>query len=197
MGLANQCLKILLMSANLWYFGEGLFGPLFAVFAQQIGGSLLDVSWAWGLYLVLTGVLAIAVGRLAITERRSTLLLLAGYLLNALFTFAYLRVTSPVHLFIVQSGLGVATALSSPTWSALYAEHQEGKAGLAASWGLAAGEQKILTGVAVISGGLIAQRFTFTGLFIVMGAIQLLAAGYQAQFHRDTLLAGLLRPTSR
>ncbi len=29
--------KILLIASGLWFFGEGLFGPLFAVFTENIG----------------------------------------------------------------------------------------------------------------------------------------------------------------
>ena len=31
--------KILLIASSLWYFGEGLFGPLFAIYAEKIGGD--------------------------------------------------------------------------------------------------------------------------------------------------------------
>ena len=42
--------KILLIASSLWYFGEGLFGPLFAIYAEKIGGDLLDITWAWAFY---------------------------------------------------------------------------------------------------------------------------------------------------
>ena len=189
--ILNECLRILLYSANLWYLGEGLFGPLFAVFVQQVGGSILEVSWAWGLYLVTTGALFIAVGRVATSERAQARLLLAGYVLNALCTFGYLLVRSPWHLFVVQAGLGVALALSGPTWSALYTEHvRSGSAGIA--WGLAGGGQKILTGIAVICGGLIVHQFSFAALFTTMGIIQVVAVAYQARFHRATYLTPMV-----
>ena len=43
----TRSLKILLIGANIWYFGEGMMGPLFAVFAEKIGGDILDITWAW------------------------------------------------------------------------------------------------------------------------------------------------------
>ena len=39
--------------------GEGMLGPLFAVFAQRIGGNILDITWAWAIYLGMTGILTI------------------------------------------------------------------------------------------------------------------------------------------
>ena len=104
--------RLLLRSANLWSLGEGLLGPLFAVFAQRIGG-IFSIYWAWAIYLGLTGMLTIISGRASDRiwewcgrER----LLVAGYALNALCTFGYVYVQKPVDLFLVQAGLGVAFA---------------------------------------------------------------------------------------
>ena len=47
-------------------------------------------------------------------------LMVAGYVINALCTFAYLLVASPWHLLLVQAGLGLANALATPTWDALF-----------------------------------------------------------------------------
>lgn len=57
--------KILLIGGGFWYFGEGLFGPLLAVFTEQVGGDILDISWAWAAYLIVYGVLSIVFGKLA------------------------------------------------------------------------------------------------------------------------------------
>ena len=73
--------------------------------------------------------------------------MISGYALTALFTFSYLLVQTPIHLFIVQAGLGFALALCNPTWYALYDKYSVQKsAGL--TWGPADGETKVLTGIA-------------------------------------------------
>ena len=106
--------------------------------------------------------------------------MILGYILNSLFTFGYLFVKTPMHLFIVQAGLGVASALTVPTWEALYSKyedkHQEGY-----EWGLVSGEAQILTALGLIIGGLIVNYFSFKILFITMGSIQVIATIYQAQ----------------
>ncbi|MEK7102028.1 MAG: MFS transporter, partial [Patescibacteria group bacterium] len=61
----NKKIKILLWGSNLWNLGEGMLGPLFAVFAGRVGGSLLEMSWAWATYLIVTGVFTIIVSRFA------------------------------------------------------------------------------------------------------------------------------------
>ena len=45
-------------------------------------------------------------------------------------------------------------------------------------WGLAGGESQIITGCAIIIGGLIINFFSFKILFITMGTIQAIATIY-------------------
>ena len=164
--------KILLRGASLWYLGEGMLGPLFAVFANRVGGSVLEITWAWAIYLIITGIFSIGVGEIADKYSKEKLMVF-GYGLNALFTFSYLLVETPFQLFLVQAGLGLASAIASPTWSALYAEHEDRRhAGF--TWGLADGDFKLVTGFAIIIGGLIVNYYSFQTLFITMGIIQII-----------------------
>lgn len=173
--------KILLWASNLWIFADGMMGPLFAVFTERIGGSVLDISWSWALYLGVTGVGVIIVGRLSdVLYRGKERLVVAGYALTALFTFSYLLVQTPWNLMFVQAGLGIALALANPTWYALYhrytPRHESGYL-----WGLSDGTGKILTAAAILFGGFLVQRFSFEALFIIMGMIQILATVYLAK----------------
>lgn len=172
--------KILLYASNLWYLGEGMLGPLFAVFAERLGGSILDITWAWATYLIMMGALMIIVGRFSDGYTSKARLMVVGYAINALFTFGYLIVDTPMQLFLVQAGLGLAAALAQPTWLALYSKYEDHKhEGL--TWGLAQGEGQLITGIAIIMGGLIVNYFSFTALFIIMGCIQVAATIYQAR----------------
>lgn len=172
--------KILIIADNLWLFGEGMFGPLFAIFAGQVGGDLLDISWAWATYLIVSGTLIIVFGHVSdkIGARR---LLVAGYYLNAIFTFCYLFVDSATSLLLVQAGLGVAMAMATPTWDALLTESSEGSDGKGFIWGMADGQASIFTGIAVIIGGFIVSTYSFTILFGIMSVVQLIAAIYQTK----------------
>lgn len=176
----NRYVKILLYGGNIWYFGEGMLGPLFAVFTERIGGDILDITWAWATYLIVAGVLYMVVGKLSDGKKNKEKLMVIGYTLNAIFTFGFLFVSSTTHLFIVQTGLGIAAALATPTWNALYAKHEDRKHD-GYQWGLAGGEAQIFTGIAVVTGGLIVSYFSFKVLFVTMGIIQIIAAIYQAQ----------------
>ncbi|MBI5470274.1 MFS transporter [Candidatus Kaiserbacteria bacterium] len=185
----NKQATILVWSSNIWNFGDGLLGPLFAVFAQKVGGNVLDIAWAWGVYLIVMGVGVIIVG--TISDRVPKLpLLFAGYILSTICTFAYLLVDSTSMLLLVQAGIGLAIALANPTYFALLAKNSSsGSDG--ALWGWADGRDKIATGLAVFAGGLIVAQAGFQVLFVVMGVLQFFAVLYLAQLFRkpasDTL----------
>jgi MFS family permease len=171
--------KILLWGASFWWFGEGLFGPLFAVFAGRIGGNILDITWAWAIYLFTTGILEIYIGRISDRIGHAKLMVI-GYALNAIFTFCYLFVHTPVTLFLVEAGLGIALALADPTWDALYAKFEDRrKAGFI--WGLEHGAEEIITAISILIGGLIVSYFSFVALFVIMGIIQAAGTIYQAK----------------
>jgi predicted MFS family arabinose efflux permease len=182
--MLNRTEKLLLYGGNLWYLGEGMLGPLFAVFTERVGGSILDISWAWAIYLVVTGLMMVVVGNLCDRGISKEKMMVAGYALNAVFTFGYLLVQSPMGLFMVQAGLGFAAALATPTWYALYAKHED-KRHDGETWGLANGESRIILGAAIVIGGMIVNYFSFTTLFLIMGTVQIVATIYQAQILRN------------
>jgi MFS family permease len=168
--------RLLLLSSYMWELGEGMLGPLFAVFTERVGGDILDITYAWAAFLIATGLCIIIVGRISdkVSKER---LLVAGYALNAVFTFCYLFVSTPFQLLLVQAGLGIATALATPTWDALYEKYGDKKhPGFA--WSLDTGVSDIVVGIAIIVGGIVLVTFSFTTLFIIMGCIQLVATGY-------------------
>ena len=170
--------KILLLADNIWLFGEGMFGPLLAVFAQKIGGDILQITWAWATYLVVQGVLAIIIGRYfdrLKNEASKEMLMIIGFILNAIFTFGYIFVHSTSSLLLVEVGLGVAAALATPTWDALYAMDTGDSNNKGISWGLEDGLSQISTGLAIVVGGFVVSLFSFNILFVVMGVFQVIA----------------------
>lgn len=165
--MLNRKTRLLLYGNNLWVLGEGLLGPLFAVFAQKIGGDILDVSWAWAVYLIVTGVFVIIAGKIS-DKLSKEKIMVCGYALAAVFTFGYLVVSSPLQLILIEAGLGVAVAMANPTWLALYHRYTDSsRTGF--FWGLFDGQKKIVTGIAVIFGGLIVTYLSFRILFLTMG----------------------------
>jgi predicted MFS family arabinose efflux permease len=159
---------------------------LFAIFAEKVGGDILDITWAWATYLVMTGIVYILVGKLINGKKYQAKVMVAGYGLNALFTFGYLFVSSPLQLFFVQAGLGIAEAIGTPAWDSLYAKNVSEKHDTFA-WGLTSGQSQIVTGIAIVCGGLIAHYISFNALFITMGCIQVIATLVQARILKNRI----------
>lgn len=172
--------KILLYASNLWYFSDGLIGPLFAVFAEKVGGDILDISWAWAIYLIISGLAIIVVGNISDKVSKEALMIV-GYALNAFLTFAYIFVSEPHQLFALQAAFGISVALATPTWDALYDKYsgKGNKDGFI--WGIADGTPNIVLGFAAIVGGFIVSQYSFTALFLIMGFVQVLATIVQAR----------------
>lgn len=184
--------KILLYSNIIWNFGDGMFGPFFAIFTQKIGGNLLDIAWAWAIYLFVTGFLVILIGRISDRGFDKASLMVWGYALTALCTFAYIFVSSPAQLFLVQAILGVAIALSNPTWYALYDKYSNTEND-GFIWGLSDGAVKMLGGVSILIGGLVVKYFSFKILFVIIGIIQIISTFYQAKilpYEKEKTLVG-------
>jgi hypothetical protein len=172
--------RMLLFASSLWYFGEGLFGPLFAIFSEKVGGDLLDITWAWSLYLVVTGVFYVVIGKLFNRSIWKPKLIVIGYGLNTVFTFCYLFVSNTTGLLLVQAGLGLAEAISTPAWDATFSSELEDTNDTFV-WGIANGQSFFVSGIAIAIGGLIANYISFEALFILMGSIQLIATIIQAR----------------
>ena len=177
--MVNRIEKILLVGSGLWYFAAGMLGPLFAIFAEQIGGDIFNITWAWATYLLVTGILTVILGKYSDSLNKEKMMVW-GYGLNAVFTFGYIFVSNPFQLMFLQASLGLAAALATPTWDALYAQHEDKKAG-GLAWGIADGMPNVVTGVAILLGGMIVTYLSFNALFITMGVIQLISAIYQGK----------------
>lgn len=173
----NKVMKSLLLGSYIWFFGWGLLGPLYAVFAQKIGGDILDMTGAYALYLIVGGLFSIGFGKYSDHVSKEKMMI-AGYTLNAAATFGYLFVDSPMKLFFVQALLGLANSLATPTWNAIFARHlDDGQDGEA--WGLSSGGPDIVMGLAILLGGFIMVHFGFSALFVLMGTVQVFAAVVQ------------------
>jgi MFS family permease len=173
-------MRLLLLASSLWFFSEGLLGPLFAVFSEQIGGDVLDITAAWATYLIVSGIAYPVVGRILNRSRWKFRMIAVGYALNTVFTFAYLLVGNAHQLLIVQVGLGLAEAISTPSWDAYFASHLSEKDDTFA-WGIASGHTQVISGLAIAIGGVIAEFVSFQALFLTMACISLLATLVQVR----------------
>ena len=116
-------LKILLLAASLFLLAGGLFGPVYAVFVEEIGGNLLIAGSAYGLFSIITGVLIFLISRWEDHIKYQEKLVIVGYLMSSLGYLGLIFVRAPIHLFIIESIFGIGTAVQTPAYDGLYSKH--------------------------------------------------------------------------
>ncbi|MDD5146265.1 MAG: MFS transporter [Candidatus Pacebacteria bacterium] len=124
--------RLLLTVESIWAFGSGLFLPIFAIFSQQVGGSILDAGIAAAIFLFATSVLEWPVGKL-LDKYREKWFIVLDYFLEALVFIGYIFVANKWQLFGLQVMLGIANAVGNPSWESLYDRHTPAK-GSGSSW---------------------------------------------------------------
>lgn len=162
----HKILKILITSSMFYNFTAGMIGPIYAIFAQKIGGDIFVASSAIAVYTFVIGVLILLFGRIEDRLDKKKVFIV-GRAINVVGIAGYLFVSTPMDLFLVQGILGVAIAMMNPTFEALYSRGLR-KGHEAFEWSVWEGSINIMLSVAAITGGIVAAIFGFQTLFLVM-----------------------------
>jgi len=115
----HKAIKILIGASIFFNFSAGLFGPIYAIFVERIGGDILTASSAWAMYSIIIGILIFVFGKWEDKLNKRKMVVL-GYSLSAIGTASYIFVQQPLHLFAVQTILGISTAVINPAWNAIF-----------------------------------------------------------------------------
>ncbi len=166
----------LLLFADGWFnLALGMLGPIYALFVENIGGDLLDASIAYFIFMFTTGVVMYLIGLWEDRHDHKEKFVIGGYFLTSLGILLYYFVENTRMLFITQIILGFSTALLTPAFGAMYTSFLD-KNKIASEWGTWGSMWYIVTGIAALIGGYIADSAGFKTLFLVMFFISLLAS---------------------
>lgn len=88
--LFNRSLRILLATNAIILFAGAMLGPIYALFVEDIGGSLLDASIAGGMFALAAGITTLVSGRYADKIKENEFVVVAGYLIMALGFYFYI-----------------------------------------------------------------------------------------------------------
>ncbi len=182
----NRSLRILVVSNSIFVFIMGLFAPYYAVFIQNIGGSIAFAGFAWAIFSIVAGVLILLFSSWELKIKEPELLLALGYLLRGGVFISYAFMTSLPQLIVTQVIWGVAVALGTPAFDSLYASHTDKEASIA-QWGGWEGIAAIMTGAGALIGGLVIQSFGYGAVFIGMALISFGLGVYIWKQPRDLL----------
>ncbi len=160
-------LKFLLHMDAWATLAMGMLGPIYAIFVEEIGGDILDASWAYFAFMLTTGVVMFFVGRWEDKVKHKEKLITLGYALSALGALAYFFVNSQFDLVITQIIVGLSEAVLIPAYGAMYTEFID-RNKVASEWADWDAMRYSITAFAALLGGYIANNFGFRTLFLFM-----------------------------
>lgn len=175
--LFNRALRVLLITNGLILIAGAMLGPIYALFVEEIGGSLLDASFTGGIFCLVAGITTLISGKYADKIKENELIIVFGYVVMAVGFFLYSRVSSIYSLFAIQALIGFGEAVYSPAFDAIYTNHVTNKKA-GREWGTWEAMQYFTYAAGAAIGGLIAYKFGFNVLFYTMAAISAFSALY-------------------
>lgn len=182
----NRALGILLFTNALVLIAGGMFGPIYAIFVEDVGGDLLDASFAGGVYAIVASITVFIFGKLSDKIKEAELVIVLGYLIITLGFFVFIFVKDVWSLLVAQAIIGFGEAIYSPPFDALYSRHlslhKEGT-----QWGAWESMNYFTIALGALLGGLIASNFGFKSLFAIMSLISLVSAVYIYMLPRKVL----------
>jgi MFS family permease len=132
------------------------------------GGDAKVVGIAIGIYWLTKSIIQIPIARHLDKdhgEKDDYYALIVGILLAGLTPIGFIFATLPWHMYLLQVVHALGFALAVPSWSGIFTRHID-KGKEAFSWSLDSSALGIGTGAAGILGGVVANVFGFTPLFI-------------------------------
>jgi MFS family permease len=163
----NKTALLLLLTEFIFLLGSGLYGPIYAIFVQRVGGNILDAGIAWAIYLITMATLGLVFGKL-IDKHGKKKFLAPAYLLAAISIFGYIFVSSTWQLFLIQLSMGIAVAMGDPAWDSWFSNAVPKKES-AFHWSMFNAINGYGQGIGALVGGALAQFIGFQFMFLVAG----------------------------
>ena len=168
----NKILKYLLLAESFSLLAAGLFGPIYAIFVENIGGDILDAGGAYAAFSLAAGVMIFIISRWEDHIKYKEKLIIVGQVIGSFGILGYLFIQNPIHLFIVQVVLGLSQAVYSPAFDGLYSSFLD-RGKFASEWGLYDSIDYITAAISAAAGGAVATFFGFHVLFMAMFVLSL------------------------
>ena len=183
----HKQLKLFLASNSFFVFAMGMFGPIYAIFVQKIGGDIIDAGTAWAIFMIVSGFGILFMGKMQDKIKKDKPVMILGYALWSLGILGYFFVSSVNQLFSLQVLLVFSSVILTPAYDSFYTKYLE-KGKFASQWAAWEATWHIVTGIAALIGAFVAKMFSFKFLFLAMFFISLigLIISTQLQEKNDT-----------
>lgn len=162
----HKAVKILILSNIFFNFSVSFLSPVWAIFVQGLGGSILQATIAWGAYNLFAGIFMFLLGR-SEDSFNKRILFVFGNFLNLLGISGYFFVTGFYQLLVVQAFLGTAFAIMNPSFNTIFSKSLT-KGREDSEWGYYGGAINFVIVITSITTGIIITTLGFHTLFMIM-----------------------------
>lgn len=165
----HRNIKLLLTASILIHSGANLLAPIYAIFIEEIGGTLLDASIAVGIYAIVKGIFYFLLDKIGENRLSKKFMMFVGYSFMGLGYIAYIYAKIPLHIFIIQFIISIGETVINPSWSSIIATSLD-KGKERHIYSHFYGYRSIFEGFAALAGGVFAMKFGFNTLFGIMAS---------------------------
>lgn len=166
----NRGLKALLLISGAFMFAFGMFGPIYAIFVEEIGGGITVASNAWAVFLAVAGALTFVAGKVESKFKETELAIMwSQYVIGIAYIIYYFTDTVTM-LYLAQVFLGIGDAIFWPAFHALYGKHVDGHKSTE-QWALYDGLAYVVPAVAAALGGWLVKWYGFDMIFLIMAIL--------------------------
>ncbi|MEK7639103.1 MAG: MFS transporter [Patescibacteria group bacterium] len=176
----SPVVRFLIISDTVVLGAAGLLGPVFALFIEDfiVGGNEATAGLAAGIYLFTKSLLQIPIAHYIdriVGEKDDFWLLFSCSVLTSLLPLAYLFISTPTQLYLVQFVMGLFIAFTFPTFMALFTRHiDHDKEGT--EWGVYFTLTDLTSAAFAAVGGYVAATQGFETLIIMVVIMSVLGS---------------------
>jgi MFS family permease len=186
----NYAISTLVLSDLFLYFGLGLISPIFSIFVLDNipGATLSTIGTSVAIYWLARIFSVIPISWLldAIKgEKDEYYAVVVGTTLLAIIPLCYIFASKIMHLYLIEFFKGVANSLIVPAWRVLFTRFAN-KNQVGFSWSLADLGVGVATATSAYAGSVIAQRFGFKVLFVMVSLLSFVAAYYLTKLYKES-----------
>ncbi|MFC1700795.1 MFS transporter [Patescibacteria group bacterium] len=176
----NHVIKVLIATDVVLMSGLGFVVPVFAVFITDriAGGNLEVIGYSAAIYWIVKSLVVIPFGLFLDRnhgEKDDLLFILIGSLLASIAIFSYIFASLPWHIYLLQGIYAIGMGMNIPGYTAIFTRHID-KGREAFDWSTRSSFVGFSTGIAGALGGIVADKWGFNALFIIVGIIIFISA---------------------
>jgi MFS family permease len=176
----GRLVKFFVISDFFLLAGWGFIDPVFSVFIVQkiVGGTLITVGVAAAIYWILKSILQIPIAKYLDKtpgEKDDLMALIGGLLLAGFSAAAFTLVHTAAELYFVEALHAIAFAFYAAAWPAIFSRHLD-KDRFAFDWSLDSVTVGVASGITGLLGGIIAENWSYTAVFMSAAALSFVAA---------------------